>query len=352
MSINRVIDSIGNIDDDMVQEVERLRQKRKQPKPAWWKWSAIAACLCLVIGCVIALSTRQNRQESIQEQLLTAIRKGEENAAVDTILIERMLPVEDRVAVYEQIYVGSAAVTDTPESADSTEKLAPFVGEVYWQQEDNCWYRVKGMEEIKYLISEDITGILRLWEYRSFYVIPGGAEKEQETELVKNELYTLFPDANFTPYTYGDVYRMIYHVESAEDIVSITAAPSTSNNTNLGKKIQKEVGTHTYPERDVVEQFYACTIDAVCKGAGNWAEVYSDRDKYSYSFSTDAADKLTSGEETWANRCLTVTLRNGITIDSWKYSALNGIFFEYGGIVTEPLEAEEVSALNAIFGIK
>lgn len=32
-----------------------------------------------------------------------------------------------------------------------------------------------------------------------------------------------FPDADLSPCTYGDVYRIIYNVENADDIVSITA---------------------------------------------------------------------------------------------------------------------------------
>lgn len=46
---NMIIDSIGNIDNDMVESVAALRQK-KNGMPAWLKWSAMAACLCLVVA--------------------------------------------------------------------------------------------------------------------------------------------------------------------------------------------------------------------------------------------------------------------------------------------------------------
>ena len=51
MSKDRVVDSLGKIDDDMIQSVEALRQKKK--RPAWMKWGAMAACFCLLIaaGC-------------------------------------------------------------------------------------------------------------------------------------------------------------------------------------------------------------------------------------------------------------------------------------------------------------
>jgi len=68
--------------------------------------------------------------------------------------------------------------------------------------------------------------------------------------------------------------------------------------------------------------------------------------------STDEDDKLMSGEETWADRYLTIMLRSGTTIDSWKYTALSGRFYEFGGIFTEPLAENEVYELNSIFGIE
>ena len=47
---NKIIDSIGKIDDDMIESVDTLRQsKKKRAKTTWTKWVAIAACLCLVV---------------------------------------------------------------------------------------------------------------------------------------------------------------------------------------------------------------------------------------------------------------------------------------------------------------
>ena len=54
MSKDRVVDSLGRIDDDMIQSVEALRQKRKRPE--WKKWGAMAACLCLIVAGAFAIS--------------------------------------------------------------------------------------------------------------------------------------------------------------------------------------------------------------------------------------------------------------------------------------------------------
>ena len=47
MNKHSVVDSLGRIDDDMIQSVEALRRKKK--RPAWTRWGALAACLCLVL---------------------------------------------------------------------------------------------------------------------------------------------------------------------------------------------------------------------------------------------------------------------------------------------------------------
>lgn len=53
MRKDRVIDSLGGIDDDMIQSVEALRQKKKRPE--WKKWGATAACLCVIVASAFAI---------------------------------------------------------------------------------------------------------------------------------------------------------------------------------------------------------------------------------------------------------------------------------------------------------
>ncbi len=53
MSKDRVIDSLGRIDDDMIQSVDSLRRKKK--RPTWLKWGAMAACLCLIVASTFVI---------------------------------------------------------------------------------------------------------------------------------------------------------------------------------------------------------------------------------------------------------------------------------------------------------
>ena len=53
MSKDRVVDSLGRIDDDMIQGVETLRQKKR--RPSWKRWGAMAACFCLIVAGAVAI---------------------------------------------------------------------------------------------------------------------------------------------------------------------------------------------------------------------------------------------------------------------------------------------------------
>lgn len=44
-----IMDSMNNIDDDIISEVQNIRTKKKNNK-MWIKWVAVAACFCLVVG--------------------------------------------------------------------------------------------------------------------------------------------------------------------------------------------------------------------------------------------------------------------------------------------------------------
>ena len=51
---DKIIDAVGKIDDDMIEDVDALRQ-RKQKKTVWVRWAAMAACLCIVVTGTVAV---------------------------------------------------------------------------------------------------------------------------------------------------------------------------------------------------------------------------------------------------------------------------------------------------------
>jgi hypothetical protein len=242
--------------------------------------------------------------------------------AFNTMLTEQSV---DTTIHYTEINIGNCVATYNEVTLKNA-ALEKYVGEIYSQTGDATWYYPSDTDNLKYLIRQETDGTLSLWVFSDFVVDDGDT------------------------YNYGDVLSIVYGVESAEDIVSITSAPSKANNTDLGQKIQSEVGTHTYSDRDDIAVFYDIVKNVVSFGADS--ESVADQNRFTYSFSTDSQDKMTSGESNYATRSLTVTLKNGTTIDSWQYDALSGSFFEYGGIFTQPLPDESVYTLNQIFGIE
>lgn len=310
---HRISKALNEIDARYIHEAETYRRKKHHPA----RWIAAAACLVLLLGAAFWFG---NRPTGVEAMLAAVAQHGN----VDTVLEFAFVPVGDRVAVYH--------------CEGRSDKLAEYLGVNHAAD----WYRTNVSGNLKYLIRRDAEGSLSLWVFSNFVV----ESSDDETWLREQ-----YPDADYSTYTYGEVYETIYGVTSAEQIQSITAAPSKSNNTDFGKEIQQQVGTHTYTDRADIETFYRATVDVVCYGESDWADYYETPNRFTYSFSTDAQDKLTSGEETWATRWLTIELIDDTTIDSWKYSALKGCFYEFGGIGTAPLDEAIVLALNAIFDI-
>ena len=54
MSKDSILDSLGRIDDYLIQSVEALRQKKKHPE--WKKWGIMAACLGLIVASAFVVS--------------------------------------------------------------------------------------------------------------------------------------------------------------------------------------------------------------------------------------------------------------------------------------------------------
>ena len=48
-----LIDSIGMIDDDLIQSVDALRRTRKAF--SWKRWAGLAACFCLILAAMTAM---------------------------------------------------------------------------------------------------------------------------------------------------------------------------------------------------------------------------------------------------------------------------------------------------------
>ncbi len=259
--------------------------------------------------------------------------------AIDTFLAE--LPADKR-GIFLCRYWYFDRISDIAsrfcKSENHVSVILNRLREPYLQEEGHSWFYPSGVDNLKYLICREEEGNLSLWVFSNFEVMD-----EEELSLWVFEGFT---DPVTAPYTYGEVLETIYGVDSAEAIASITAFPYQYNNTDLGKKIQQEVGTHTYTDREDIAAFYNIIVEVTCLGTGS--ENCADSNRFTYSFSADGQEIASI----YGMRELTITLTDGTTIDSWNYTALSGSFFEYGSIFTEPLPEKAVYTLNEIFGIE
>lgn len=52
-----IIDALESIDDDMLADVDRLREKRSaKPRRLWMRYISVAACACFILGAAFAIS--------------------------------------------------------------------------------------------------------------------------------------------------------------------------------------------------------------------------------------------------------------------------------------------------------
>lgn len=56
MNTDLIFDAMDYIDDDMLEDVDALRTKKKaKPNRIWMRYASVAACLCVIIGTVYLL---------------------------------------------------------------------------------------------------------------------------------------------------------------------------------------------------------------------------------------------------------------------------------------------------------
>lgn len=56
MNTDFIFDALDYIDDDMLEDVDALRTKKKaKPNRIWMRYASVAACLCVIIGAVYLL---------------------------------------------------------------------------------------------------------------------------------------------------------------------------------------------------------------------------------------------------------------------------------------------------------
>lgn len=214
MSKDKVIDSLNGIEDDMIQTVEALRSKKRHP--AWMKWGALAACLCLLVSIVIPVFHHKggpDHQDSAQA--IAALEYSGmfyEAVNIPEVLEKYGLPSEITADMagehieYLKSDGGAGYECTTIETDIELYQYAPSVCDgVYLLRDGDTWYAAL---------------------FCNFY------QFDDNTSVELTELYR------------------VYGINSASDIASITEM----NNSN-----KREVGKPVTDPREI-EEFYDMTV--------------------------------------------------------------------------------------------
>ena len=307
-----LLDLIGQVDERHLEP--SFPQKRRV---RWKRWGALAACLVLAVGAAVLwnpepgpqLQSRPGTDVSIPgtpaqepvdvKDLLYGLREGEYSNQVLTI---NQISLGDNTAEYHKLEVRSQV------------DLRDYLGEAL--EEVSGWYRLRGHEDLQYLIGPDGDGELALWEFA--YFVP----EEGET------------------YSYRTVLEDIYHIFSAEDMAQITVSPGNMDNTDEGKAAQAEIGTCVITHREDIAALYEAMASAECLGPNLWDEI-----RWGHQSDHNLVQAVRN------TRYLTIETADGRTMDHLKYTAGGHQFYEYSGVAYVPLEEETARRVERILGI-
>lgn len=323
-----LFESFGALEDDLLERSEKREKVIKngdQEKRSLHKilrLGSIAACLAVAIGAGVyfmggikAPGTLDKQNKLQDEYVDVATLLASAPGAEQQVLVLCHLDIQDYDAVYQKA-----------RSVESGRLGGSIGSEVAGTKN---WYKVSGHEDMQYFISYDGSEY-SLWKFDSFRTRhPRDSQDENQTKNMQES------------YPYRDVMEIIYNIHSAEDIAEIIVAPPTMDNSTKGKEIQAEIGTNTITNSESIEALYTILSELTCYGGNHWEMIGLEQD-------TPSAMQ----DYTRAGRYLTIVTSQGMEIDSLKYTGINGMFYEYGGIAYNVLTEEERNIVEEILNIK
>ena len=178
------------------------------------------------------------------------------------------------------------------------------------------FYRVSGHKELQYVILHD-TG---------------------------NDKYNLleFDCIQSDNYAYGEILELMYGIYSADDIARIVSRPSEMDNTDAGKAQKQAIGELEITDKEDTLSFYNAFSTMTCYGSNRWDMVLNSRD--------DTPNATLEGAR--LERYLTIETKQGNQIDTMRYTALGGMFYESGGIAYSALSEADAEKMAEMLKIK
>ena len=182
MNTDLIFDALDYIDDDMLEDVDALRTKKKvKPNRIWMRYASVAACLCVIIGAVYLLDrTGMVDTSEVADEMAQDNMSGEEKVhnyvRADIITSDStVLAVNDPqkiTAIYDILR------TELQPEAAADDKL--------YSENDN---KAAGEMADGNGKTEDIGGIIAQSQYTIKLISADGAEKVYTLvgKVVRNE---------------------------------------------------------------------------------------------------------------------------------------------------------------------
>ena len=189
-------DALGLIDDDLLQEVDRVRRTPpKKTKPNWLRLGAIAACLCVLVGAAVAGGLMGGRSQANETAganecavITEATAEGGLEETAEEAADETMEKAEDEEATAEgatdaiapasgETRVGG--VTIAPLTVDLCDHPdADMDMEALFIYEGRCYVQYGTLADASHLIGEKLgtaTGLIDEWTEEDGYVELAGS---------------------------------------------------------------------------------------------------------------------------------------------------------------------------------
>lgn len=238
-----LLEKMSFIDYKWVKEAETEKKNNHKLRRALI--TAAAAVACVAIAVSIAVGVFVNSQAFVLLDLA-------QFATTEQVLYTKELIIEGHLMEYRKIRpVGM-----------QKQRLAESVGDLLMTTENGGVYRFAGRDDLVYLIFDEdgeltLGEFFGVWYHTSYDAIKDDLDRSYFSLLFTEEqLKTL--TALSSP---EELYRIIYHIHSAEDIHSVIFKKTNADNTNRGRSVK--VKTVTLTDRDDIAEFYhmLCTLD-------------------------------------------------------------------------------------------
>lgn len=308
--------AVSQISDDYIAEAAEYNAASRAPRKTW-RWLTAAASIILVFGLGIF---------SVWFFTPSDMWRASTNALQLTVV-----RVDDKMASYAFVDMSPYEVT----------MIESWRGELYRQHGDARFYRIKGQNELSSLILENDDG-LRLVEFES-WIQPMSADRWQTSYWYD---YGYVTDADIAALDaeseifYGDTLRIIYGVESAEDIVSAKFEDADIDKTDIGDGIK--IKSVTLRDGESLARIYEILCGMTERDAWQgWVRIFAHDEQYKNGI-------LPLSEQT--ERRVTVTLAGGYQL-RFDYSPTSSIIKKYGVGVGAELSEQDNAWLISVAGI-